>query len=91
VWGLDGDKNSEAPKQVIVRASQGLPKAYQGGNTWIPLAGLQLLNVPQADVRFLGQFLLRESGGHPLTVQILSKGTQVLDFHPATIPILGKG
>jgi hypothetical protein len=55
------------------------------------LAGLQLLNVPQADVRFLGQFLLRESGGHPLPVQILSKGTQVLDFHPATIPILGKG
>jgi hypothetical protein len=55
------------------------------------LAGFQLLNVAQADVRFLGQFFLRESGRHSQPVQILSKGAQGLDFHPATIPILGKG
>ena len=63
--GVRRAKNSEAPKQVIIRATQSLPKTYQGGNTWIPLAGLQLLNIAQADVCLLGQFFLREAGSHP--------------------------
>jgi CheY-like chemotaxis protein len=55
------------------------------------LPGLQLLDIPQADVRPLGELLLRQLGRHPKSIQILPQDAQDFYFHALTIQIFWKG